>query len=581
MSVNKEMENTKKNENEESNKRWSALSITIGIAVILTGVVLALFLNKTNVSSDTFYPIIKDMSAEITYANGKMALFPDGNFTRLEKGDAVSLKMIIPKDIKIPHAELFLPISHCVTDVYLDGKQIYQDSYSRQNVTAHYGNRVYEVLLPDGYQGEELVVRLTSIVGIPYSDLDGIGIVKANEGWRRILKGNAFIFVVSLSMIVIALFGVFMFSVQSIYSGKAKIGLPIAWFEFLIGCWFFFSMRFGYVLMGNSEVSARGEYFALYPAVIPLGFFIFMVVDRKIFKRMILLLEIVYILFCAAAAFVELSTIPCNYSDMLSVMHPLAGCILALLVCALFLGMRKNKKSHIYILRYGILIAIFCGMAELIRYNISKFVTNESWVTSYGFSSFAIVVIATSLIVYLVSYSAEEYTHRIEENQLMELAYKDPLTGLPNRNACYKEIEKMDAARRRSYTMVFFDLNNLKLANDTYGHEMGDRLLEVAAELIGESFSEDGFCARWGGDEFVACVYGELEKAQERVNAFKEKMRQEDELKEFPFVFSIAVGYAHSGEDQPLEPLDAIRQADAFMYENKLRMKAERKLNHS
>lgn len=554
------------------------LPITIGITFLLWISLLAVILNKTNVDTSCFLPLDGLLDAEVTHQDGSTTRYDDGDFGRIKEGEKVVLTLRVPEEQTVEDAELFLPINHCILNVFVEGKEIYRDQYNPEDIAEHYGNRVYEVLLPEDYGDKKIEIELTSVVSIPYADLQESGVAVANEGWLRILRGNSFVFVIALTMVVLSLFGVFLFSVQSILNIRARIGLPIAWFELLIGSWFFCSMRFCYILMGNLDISTKGEYFTLYPAVIPLAFFIYMVVDRPIFKTLIISIEIIYVVYYFITLGIEISPIQTNYSKMLSTMHPLAAVVLVVLVLALFFGIRDKSNRHIYILRYGIMIAIFCGMVELARYNVSKYLINASWVTSYSLSSVAIVVIAASLIVYLVSYSAEEYTEQIERKQLMELAYKDPLTGLSNRHACYSEIEKMDKKKINVYTMVFFDVNNLKLANDTYGHEMGDRLLKVAAGYIWKCFSEESFCARWGGDEFVACVYGDVEKARKKMGDFEKLMKKEDEAGNFPFPFSVAYGYAGSNEAAPLEPLDAIRQADAFMYENKVRMKAERKL---
>jgi len=91
-----------------------------------------------------------------------------------------------------------------------------------------------------------------------------------------------------------------------------------------------------------------------------------------------------------------------------------------------------------------------------------------------------------------------------EMQQLEQKADYDSLTGLMNHAAAKRKITKLlSDAGGRKYALLFFDLDNLKTANDVYGHLFGDKLLkEVAARMMKNTRSSD-ICARMGGDEFI------------------------------------------------------------------------------
>jgi len=98
---------------------------------------------------------------------------------------------------------------------------------------------------------------------------------------------------------------------------------------------------------------------------------------------------------------------------------------------------------------------------------------------------------------------------KLAERRIHELAYYDFLTGLPNRRLLASELGAALARSKRSGrpgAVVFMDLDNFKLLNDTMGHDVGDRLLcEVAARLRSATRHSDGL-ARLGGDEFVVVL---------------------------------------------------------------------------
>lgn len=110
---------------------------------------------------------------------------------------------------------------------------------------------------------------------------------------------------------------------------------------------------------------------------------------------------------------------------------------------------------------------------------------------------------------------------KLADQRIHELAYFDPLTGLPNRRYLTEQLAETLARSAHSGefgALLFIDLDNFKLLNDTMGHAVGDLLLHqvaqrlrevVRGEVCGEAFSElrcDAHVARLGGDEFVVVL---------------------------------------------------------------------------
>lgn len=92
------------------------------------------------------------------------------------------------------------------------------------------------------------------------------------------------------------------------------------------------------------------------------------------------------------------------------------------------------------------------------------------------------------------------------EAEIEFLAFRDPLTNLPNRRCMLQHLEKAlrDGERCGSYTgLMLVDLDNFKRLNDTLGHETGDDLVVAIARQLEKLFADDGMVARIGGDEFA------------------------------------------------------------------------------
>ena len=112
---------------------------------------------------------------------------------------------------------------------------------------------------------------------------------------------------------------------------------------------------------------------------------------------------------------------------------------------------------------------------------------------------------------------------RAERDEVRRQAFHDALTGLPNRSQLDARLRSaVTRARRRgtSVALLFIDLDNFKLVNDSLGHAAGDRLLRrVAARLAGVE-EPGGLLARHGGDEFLILLEDlEGERAEDAARA--------------------------------------------------------------
>ena len=127
----------------------------------------------------------------------------------------------------------------------------------------------------------------------------------------------------------------------------------------------------------------------------------------------------------------------------------------------------------------------------------------------------------------LILGAADDITKEKEQQQALEqavnelafLSQTDPLTGLINRREIFeqlsKEIERMKRDRHVS-TLVYIDLNEFKQINDNYGHQVGDKALQVFSEKMQALLRDTDRMGRIGGDEFVVLLYGTKEKEVER-----------------------------------------------------------------
>ena len=111
------------------------------------------------------------------------------------------------------------------------------------------------------------------------------------------------------------------------------------------------------------------------------------------------------------------------------------------------------------------------------------------------------------------------------EQKVEYFSQTDLLTGLYNRNVFSELTEKYSARKLpEDFTVIYFDVNELKRVNDNLGHEAGDELIKGAAECIKKTFGEMGYCCRTGGDEFIVLAEVDKEKLVELCQNFEDTM---------------------------------------------------------
>ncbi len=153
------------------------------------------------------------------------------------------------------------------------------------------------------------------------------------------------------------------------------------------------------------------------------------------------------------------------------------------------------------------------------------------------------------------------------------LAHHDALTTLPNRLLFFDRLEQsMQKARRDNsqFTLFYIDLDQFKQVNDSYGHIVGDKVLQTAAQRLLNALRKEDTVARLGGDEFSLIIESIKDSsdinsvAEKLIRAFQDPMRITE--REFTLTLSIGITvYPGDGED----PQTLLRNADTAMFKAK------------
>lgn len=183
----------------------------------------------------------------------------------------------------------------------------------------------------------------------------------------------------------------------------------------------------------------------------------------------------------------------------------------------------------------------------------------------------------------------------VENKTLHHKASRDVLTGLYNRGALNAKLEFTVQEIREELlnecSILFLDLDNFKYYNDTFGHDIGDKILKFITEYFTRKLRKNEFIARYGGDEFVA-VLPNIEKSlalniKDSINSgllkldgLKEQLKEWSGFEEINIsndkLLAVSIGVHHFNESNLDSVKNLIIKADMRMYEEKSRRKLKR-----
>lgn len=241
--------------------------------------------------------------------------------------------------------------------------------------------------------------------------------------------------------------------------------------------------------------------------------------------------------------------------------------IISIIIMVLESYRYKNKDAAM--LLHGLCLMVLFGFIELYY-----FYRVDPGQVSF-FMRTGVILFAGILTFNAVKRIGDLHRKSLQADLYEKLAFADPLTRSPNRMAFDRDLHLLVRDQiNHKITIGIFDLNNLKLINDTYGHQFGDAAIITTYETLQEVFGQYGVCYRIGGDEF-ACIIKDLDQAA--ISILAESLNERTTLKDktlfYPFVIAQGFATIHPEHNATVDELK--HQADKNMYLDKQRKKAE------
>lgn len=493
----------------------------------------------------------------------------DLGFDLVKKGDRITMQRTLPKDWNIGDGALRINIKHSAVRMFIDGEKIYEYGYDRIKENKTVGSGIQFVDFPQQYEGKTLEIEMLVAENNAFAKFASIRVYNCRNAYRALMTENripmfcgSFLTIFGLSILIITAFAVLL-------SRKFIRVFCIAAFSICMGLW---TLCYYDVISVYSiplySVSLI-EYIAFYLAPLPLIIYLYENIKNmhnKVFTMLYWIMFIVQLGFdliiCILHTFdIMHFTVASRCFQIMMVIE------IAYFVIVLVKNIKNsNLVSRLYMI--GILIVAFGVGYDLCSYYSSRYY-NHSLLNIKGASSVSVMFLAFIMIFAFYVDLTDKMVKDTQQKALIKRAYTDELTQLSNRRYCAEHMEKINTNGERDYVVVCFDLNNLKIVNDTYGHTRGDVLIKSAADVISQTFSAQSVVGRMGGDEFVA-ILEHVDEAwmEEKIKEFAENIaRKNQEDRELHL--SIAYGFAFGTEVEEKDIEKVYQIADNRMYENK------------
>jgi diguanylate cyclase (GGDEF)-like protein len=182
------------------------------------------------------------------------------------------------------------------------------------------------------------------------------------------------------------------------------------------------------------------------------------------------------------------------------------------------------------------------------------------------------IVIPIGIFIFLIFQSlviGEKYMYIMEQNKMLHhAAVRDSMTNLYKKDHFGKLVSEVIEGRESlmPHSMMFIDIDNFKLVNDTYGHDLGDEMIVATSERILRSLRYSDIACRFGGDEFVVWLHNtKASEAEEIAERVLENMLETIKIEGHEIHVSVSIGISiYPDHGTTFEQL--IAKCDEHMY---------------
>lgn len=491
---------------------------------------------------------------------------------KTKKHDHIIMKHSLPVS-DIPNPVILFRSKYSTLKVYLDGKPIYDFGMDYYQKDKFLGKMLHVITLPNDYSGKELTFDMYMTEDNGYGNFEAPMFGSHPDITGILVQDNIIIIATGLFMFIFGLTFLCIGLIFTSYVAEIKSLVLGSLFCMNLSAWLltYYSILSLFVY---TELETQIEYFTMY-LIVPYCFVILYYIGN--FKGNRLYTGIMLV--CCGVPLIQyalhyLFNIHMRLTLMVYQISGLVGFGVLLVYALMIIRKKIVVPENTRIQMIGLFTFAIGQLVHLVVYLLEQLhIPTYQLFNKFSISLACLMFAVCQLSTYLV-YITASYAKKQENASLSHLAYADGLTNLPNRSKADKLMAELNEATD-DYCILSIDLNGLKMVNDKYGHPSGDKYIKDFAKVLNNTFGEEEFCARIGGDEFIVIIrdaaskdintlIGRMNSALNVMNALYTEYKR-----------SVSVGFAFKHEAPTGNSHNVYLLADQRMYENKRRIHDE------
>jgi diguanylate cyclase (GGDEF)-like protein len=459
---------------------------------------------------------------------------------------------------------------NCYTDIYINGNLIDEDERVTSKIIGMSpGSRWHVISLPSSDAPVKVTLHVTACFDNSHATIDNIYIGNVYDVYKKVTSSYliGFILCVFLQLLSIVILIIYTYLKKLFNVGTDLLYLGIA--SFFTAQWAGCESLICQLYIGHSGFFHIIGYLSLVSIPFSFGLFCASRLKGK-FGTFSKYYSLVAAICAIVTTFLHITGIY-EFHYTLFVVHILLIILIPALV-ALVLSYR-NEKTTVHYVIVPLLLFVGCILIALFKYMSGNYSNYTVYV------KIALISFLFCLIIYQTNEIAVTFSKGLKADMLHDMALNDNMTGLYNRTALNEHMDEYNhiIASYSPLGIIQFDVNNLKRVNDTLGHEMGDKLINAAANGLKQSFKIHCNIYRTGGDEFLVII-NDLNPTliyEAGIRILKEYCNKYNSQPNQDFKLVIAHGFVTIKGNTTLS--EAIDKADVLMYQNKRELKAKEK----
>ncbi len=421
----------------------------------------------------------------------------------LNRGDKVTISTTLPDIDYLPFPVILFKSKYTTLDCYIDDELIYSFGNTEFEEKAFVGRMYHFISIPRKYAFETITIKMTVTEYNAFTALDPPILGDQPDVESNLINSNLMVIATAIFMFI---FGIILLFVSLIFAASIpNIVTQIieALFCMNTGAWLlsYFNLL---TLFYYTPLETQIEFFTLY-LIVPYCYLI-MISIEGIEKNLLFYAAFIMQSLTSVTAFISQYVFDLHMRAFLPVYQFLGIISFSLLIYFALKTFKKNSiASSERVQLIGLCIFSLSLIIQLVFYILDKlhiqmFLTLNKTIMSLGCILFTLCLLLNYLL-----YITQTYASRKENASLSHLAYADGLTDLPNRALADKLLDELNEIET-DYCIISIDLNGLKTVNDSFGHPTGDKYIKDFAKVMTNTFEENDFCGRIGGDEFLAII---------------------------------------------------------------------------